>query len=85
MPLCVDECGFIQLHSSLPQPTCQSMRFEWTATKGYFLDPSSPEPLYFAPTTYFPDGEDVWIGLTIVDAQGIRYTDQVSMHVNNVK
>jgi hypothetical protein len=85
MPLCVDECGFLQLHSTVPQPTCREVRFEWTASKGHFLDPTAADPLYFAPTSYFPGGEDVWIGLTVIDAQGIRYADQVHVHVNNVK
>ncbi len=85
MPLCVDECSFIQLHASVPQPVCRSMHFEWQATKGYFLDPTAGDPIYFAPTTYFPSGEKVWVTLTLTDAQGVRYTDQVELHVNNVR
>lgn len=85
MPLCVDECSFIQLHASVPQPVCRSMHFEWAATKGYFLDPTAGDPIYFAPTTYFPGGEEVWVTLTLTDAQGVRYTDQVELHVNNVR
>lgn len=61
------------------------MRFEWSATKGYFLDPAVGDPMYFAPTTYFPSGEEVWVTLTLTDAQGVRYTDQVQLHVNNVR
>ena len=84
MPLCVDECSFVQLHASVPQPACRGTHFEWSATKGRFLDPTSGDPIYFAPTSYFPGGEDVWVTLTLVDAQGVRYTDQVALHVNNV-
>lgn len=61
------------------------MHFEWAATKGYFLDPTAGDPIYFAPTTYFPGGEEVWVTLTLTDAQGVRYTDQVELHVSNVR
>ena len=61
------------------------MRFEWAATGGSFLDPTSSDPVYFAPTTYVPGGENVWVTLTLTDAQGIRYTDQVEIHVNDVR
>jgi hypothetical protein len=84
-PLCVDECTFLQLHASVPQPVCLGVRFEWSATKGHFLDSTAADPIYFAPTTYFPGGEDVWIALAVIDAQGIRYTDQVKLHVGNVR
>ncbi|MGD9675328.1 MAG: hypothetical protein AB7V19_01400 [Candidatus Bipolaricaulia bacterium] len=84
MSLCVDECSFIQLHASVPHPLCRGMRFEWAATGGSFLDPTSSDPVYFAPTTYVPGGENVWVTLTLTDAQGIRYTDQVEIHVNDV-
>ncbi|MDD5220450.1 MAG: hypothetical protein PHV11_07780 [Candidatus Bipolaricaulis sp.] len=85
MSLCVDECSFVQLHASVPHPICRGMRFEWAATKGFFLDATSSDPIYFAPTTYFPDGENVWVTLTLTDAQGIRYTDQVEIHVNDLR
>ena len=84
-PLCVDECSFIQLHASVPQPVCLGVRFEWSATKGHFLDPTAADPIYFAPATFFPGGEDVWITLAVTDAQGIRYTDQVKLHVGNIR
>jgi hypothetical protein len=85
MPLCVDECGFLQLHTTIPQPTCREIRFEWAATKGSFLNPFAPDPIYYAPTSYFPSGEDVWITVSVTDAQGIRFTDQVQVHVNDVR
>lgn len=85
MPLCVDECSFVQLHSTIPRPICNAVAFEWIATKGSFLDPTASDPLYYAPTSHFPGGEDVWITLIVIDAQGIRYTDQIRIHVNNVR
>ncbi len=85
MPLCVDECSFVQLHSTVAFPHCTGLRFEWAATKGRFLDPTASDPVYYAPTSYFPMGEDVWVTLTVTDSQGIRYSDQVQLHITNVR
>ncbi len=84
MPLCVDECSFVQLHSTVSHPICGQVRFEWSASKGWFLDPSASDPLYFAPTTQFCDGEDVWITLLVTDASGVQYSDVVSLHVRDL-
>jgi len=81
---CVDECTFVQLHSTLPHPICGNVCFEWAASKGSFLDPRSPDPIYFAPSTQFANGEDVWIVLTLWDETGARYTDQLKLHIVNV-
>ncbi len=82
-PSCVDECSFVQLYSTVPLPVCKSIRFAWAATRGQFLDSSSPTPIYFAPGTGFPGGEDVLITLTVTDAQGNEYSDQMKIHVND--
>ena len=84
MPLCVDECSFIQLHSTVSHPTCGQVCFEWSASKGWFLDPTSSDPLYFAPTTQFCNGEDVWITLIVTDASGAQYSDVVSILVRDL-
>ena len=84
MPLCVDECSFIQLHSTVSHPICEQVRFEWSASKGWFLDPTASDPLYFAPTTHFCNGEDVWITLIVTDASGVQYSDVVSVHVRDL-
>jgi len=84
MPLCVDECSFIQLRSTVSHPICEQVWFEWSASKGWFLDPSASDPLYFAPTTPFCDGEDVWITLVITDASGTQYSDVVTLRVRDL-
>jgi hypothetical protein len=84
MPLCVDECSFVQLHSTVSHPICGQVRFEWSASKGWFLDPTASDPLYFAPTTQFCNGEDVWITLLVTDASGAQYSDVVSLHVRDL-
>jgi hypothetical protein len=84
MPLCVDECSFIQLHSTVSHPICGQVRFEWSASKGWFLDPTASDPLYFAPTTQFCNGEDVWITLIVTDASGAQYSDVVSVRIRDL-
>ncbi len=83
VPVCIDECGFVQLHSTAHQPVCSAVRFEWAASNGRFLNPNVSDPLYFAPAVYSPYGEDVWITLVITDEAGVRYTDQIRLHVRN--
>ena len=85
MEQCVDECTFVQLHSTIPYPICTDVRFEWSTSKGSFLDPTAPDPVFYVPTTHFPDGEDVWVVLTITDGSGAKYTDQLKLHVVNIR
>lgn len=82
---CVDECTFVQLHTTIPHPICWDVRFDWSASKGSFLDPTASDPVYYVPTTQFPDGEDVWIVVTITDGSGAKYTDQLKLHVVNIR
>jgi len=84
MPLCVDECSFLQLRSTVAHPICGQVCFQWSASKGWFLDPTVSDPLYFAPTTPFCYGEDVWITLLVTDASGAQYSDVVSLHVRDL-
>ncbi len=81
--LCVEECTFIQLHSTVSQPICSNVCFQWTASKGSFLDPTASDPVFYAPTTQFANGEDVWVVLKITDGTGAQFTDQVKVHVIN--
>ncbi len=85
MELCVDECTFVQLHATIPHPICLNVRFEWSASKGSFLDPTASDPLFYVPSTHFSGGEDVWVIVTITDGSGARYTDQIKLHVVNIR
>ena len=84
-PACIDECGFVQLHSTAHQPICSAVRFEWAASNGTFLNPYVSDPLYFAPSVCSPYGGEVWITLVITDETGVRYTDSISLHVRNTR
>jgi hypothetical protein len=83
MDLCVEECTFVQLHTTIPHPICSDVRFEWNTSKGSFLEANVANPIYYVPTTQFADGEDVWVVLTITDSRGAKYTDQLKLHVIN--
>ena len=85
MELCVDECAFVQLHSTVPQPLCRNVHFRWSASRGSFLDSTVGAPMYYAPTTHLLGGEDVWITLTGLASDGTQYSDHISLHVNNVR
>lgn len=85
MELCVDECAFVQLHSTVPQPLCRNVHFRWSASRGSFLDSTVGAPMYYAPTTHLLGGEDVWITLTVIASDGTQYSDHISLHVNNVR
>jgi hypothetical protein len=84
MALCVDECSFIQLHSTVAHPICEQVCFQWSASKGWFLDPTVSDPLFFAPSTQFCNGEEVWITLLVTDAAGAQYSDVVTLHVRDL-
>lgn len=84
-PMCVDECSFVQLYSTVPLPACSAIHFAWAATRGQFLDPAAADPIYYAPGSAFPGGEDVLVTLTVTDAQGNEYSDQIKLHVNNTR
>jgi len=83
MDLCVEECTFVQLHATIPHPICSDVRFEWTTSKGSFLEANVSDPIYYVPTTQFADGEDVWVVVKITDSSGVQYTDQLKLHVIN--
>jgi hypothetical protein len=83
MELCVEECTFVQLHTTMSHPVCSDVRFEWTTSKGSFLEVNVPDPIYYVPTTHFADGEDVWVVVKITDSSGAQYTDQLKLHVTN--
>ena len=85
MIFCVDECGFVQLHSTVPHPICGQASFRWGASRGSYLDPTAAAPIYYAPATYMPGGEDVWITLTVIARDGTEYADRVTLHINNVR
>jgi hypothetical protein len=83
-PVCIDECTFVQLHSTARHPMCDTMTFHWAASRGHFVDPSSSDPIYYVPEARLSRGEDVVITLLVVDKYGAEYTDHVVLHVRDV-
>jgi len=84
LPVCVDECAFLQLHTTVHQPICPTTRFQWAANRGRFLDPTASDPIYYAPEARLSRGEDVVITLTITDRHGVQFTDHVVLHIRNI-
>jgi len=80
----VDEGGSIQLHGKVWDSDCNLASFYWTADKGRFDDPTSFDPVYYAPMTNLCGGEDVCIVLTAVDSCCAKGVDQLILHINNV-
>jgi hypothetical protein len=83
LPVCIDECTFVQLHSTVHQPVCPSTRFRWAASRGHFHDPTASDPIYYAPTARLSRGEDVVITLVITDELGRQFTDHKVLHIRN--
>lgn len=80
----VDEGGSIQLHGKVWDPDCNLTGFHWTADKGRFDDPTSLDPIYYAPMTDVRGGEDVCITLTAVDSCFATGHNRILLHINNV-
>jgi hypothetical protein len=83
LPVCVDECAFVQLHSTVPYPYCSTMCFRWAASRGGFVDPTASDPVYYAPTVRLSRGEDVVITLSVTERSGVEYSDHVVLHVRD--
>jgi hypothetical protein len=84
VPGCIDECAFFQLNATVPQPVCAPICYRWAASRGTLVNATARDPIYFAPEVHLSCGEDVLITLTVVDAYGARYTDEIRLHVRNV-
>lgn len=83
LPVCIDECTFVQLHSTARHPMCDTMTFHWASSRGHFANPSSSDPIYYAPEARLSRGEDVVITLVIRDKYGAEYTDHAVLHIRN--
>jgi len=83
-PVSMDEGGAVSLNGRVNNPACTSVCFAWTASKGWFEDDDTLFPIYHAPMSDRPGGEDVAITLTIHDGFGGRGYDQIRIHINNL-
>ncbi len=90
-PLCappsgkyVNEGASIRLHGTVVDHDCNVAEVYWRAEAGRFDDPTSLEPIYYAPMTDRCEGEDVLLTLTATDSCGAKGRDSFSLHINNV-
>lgn len=79
----VVEGGSIQLRGAVSDPDCNLASYHWTADKGRFNDRFSLNPIYYAPMTANPYGEDVCIALTAVDSCGATTVCRIVLHIRN--
>jgi hypothetical protein len=92
IPSCIDACsaksvnegGSIQLFGTVCDPDNNVVSYRWTADKGTFDDPTSLNPIYYAPMTNACGGEYACITLTAVDSCCARGSDQLLLHITNV-
>jgi len=80
----VNEGGSIQLFGTVCDPDNNVVSYRWTADKGTFDDPTSLNPIYYAPMTSTCEGEYARITLTAVDSCCTKGVDQILIHINNV-
>jgi hypothetical protein len=80
----VDAGGSIQLHGAVSDSDCNIARIQWQADTGYFNDPTSLDPIYYAPSSSSCDGTTVQITLTATDTCGATASDSFRLHINGV-
>jgi hypothetical protein len=80
----VNEGGLIQLFGTVCDPDNNVVSYRWTADKGTFDDPTSLNPIYYAPMTNACGGECACITLTAIDSCCARGVDQLLLYINNV-
>ncbi|NIA11543.1 MAG: hypothetical protein GWP10_17940 [Nitrospiraceae bacterium] len=80
----VNEGGSILLRGAVCDPDNNVVQYTWTANKGTFDDPTSLNPIYYAPLTNACEGEYACITLTAVDSYCAQGVDQIFIHINNL-
>ena len=80
----VAEGASVRLKARIANPGCSSVCYVWSATKGWFDDADTLEPIYHAPWTDRPEGEVVVVTLTTHDAAPGASYDQIRLLIDNV-
>jgi hypothetical protein len=80
----VVEGGLIQLRGAVWDIDRNLANYYWTASAGSFDDASSINPVYCAPLTCNPCGEDVRIVLHAVDTCGASTESQIILHIRDL-
>lgn len=71
------------LRAVVVNPSCSSACFAWSASQGWFERADTLEPIYHAPSTVLPRGEQVSITFTIHDESGRPSYDQIRLQVDD--
>jgi hypothetical protein len=73
----------VRLRGTIANPSCASVCYVWSATKGWFEGADTLEPVYHAPWTDRLDGEAVIVTLTAYDAAPGASYDQIRFRIDN--
>ncbi|MDD5647054.1 MAG: hypothetical protein PHW86_07775, partial [Candidatus Bipolaricaulis sp.] len=74
----------VRLRGTIANPSCASVCYVWSATKGWFENADTLEPIYHAPWTDRPEGETAIVTLTTYDATPGASYDQIRFRIDNV-
>lgn len=80
----IDAGGSIRLHGTVSDQDCNITQTQWHADAGWFDDPSSLDPIYYAPTPESCDGTTVKITLTATDSCGATGSDSFTLQINGI-
>ena len=83
-PASIHEGGTAQIRAAIANPGCTSLCFSWSASKGWFENAESLDPIYHAPMSDRIGGERVTISLVIYDGYGGRSYDQIRIMIENL-
>lgn len=73
----------VVLHGTIYNPSCQSVCYVWSASKGWLEDAHTLSPTYHAPESDRLDNERVTITLTVYDTAEGRSYDQIRIKILN--
>jgi len=79
----INEEGILPLSAEIRNPSCVSVCFVWSASKGWFEDADTLTPIYHAPASDAQGLERATITLTTYDGLGGRSYDQVRIEILN--
>jgi len=80
----VAEGASVRLRGVIANPSCASVCYVWSATKGWFEGADTLEPIYHAPWTDRWEGEAVVVTLTTYDAAPGASYDQIRFRIDNI-
>lgn len=79
----VNEGQTVALKGYIRNPSCQTVCYTWSVSKGWLENAHTLTPTYHAPQSDRLDGETVTINLTVYDTSQGRSYDQIRIKIRN--